>query len=109
MKGPQEIHRKGLKPGSKWAVGLGLAGLFAGTALWFLVPQPFDSYMHGCVFVPIASLGALCCGAGILASWRHIRWPLRALGILMLIAALGPLALIAGAVLSGIMNWPTPR
>jgi hypothetical protein len=98
-----------LKPGSKWAVALGLVGLSVGTALWFLVPRPLGHYIHGCVFVPIAAGGALCCGVGILVSWRRIRWPLRVLGILMIVAALSPLALIASAMLSGIMNWPDPR
>jgi hypothetical protein len=99
----------GLKPGSKWAVALGLVGLSIGTALWFLVPRPLGHYIHGCVFVPMAAGGALCCGAGILVSWRRIHWPLRVLGILIIVAALSPLVLIASAVLAGIMNWPDPR
>lgn len=99
----------GLRSGSQLAVSLGLVGLAVGTTLWFLVPRPYGHYIHGCVFVPLAAGGALCCGVGILVSWRRIRWPLRVLGILIVVAALSPLVLIASAVLSGIMNWPTPE
>lgn len=99
----------GLNPGSRLAVTLGLVGFSVGATLWFLVPRPFAHYIHGFVFVPIASLGVLCCGVGILGSWRRIRWPLRVLGILLLLIALSPLVLIASAVLSAIMNWPASR
>jgi hypothetical protein len=108
MIGDEGSTESGLKPGSKWIAALGLLGLCVGTALWFLVPRPYGHYFHGCIFVPIAAGGVLCCGVGILISWQRIRWPLRMLGILMIVAALCPLALIAGAVLSGIMNWPAP-
>lgn len=100
---------RGPKPGSRLAITLGLVGFFVGATLWFLVPRPFAHYIHGFVFVPIASLGVLCCGVGILGSWRRIGWPLRVLGILLLIIALSPLVLIGSALLSGIMNWPAPR
>jgi len=109
VSGEHSAEAGGLKLGSKWAVALGLFALSLGTALWFLVPRPFAHYVHGCVFVPLAAVGALCCGVGILVSWRRISWPLRVLGILMVVAALSPLVLIAGAVLSGLMNWPHPR
>jgi hypothetical protein len=97
-----------LKRGSRWAIVFGLFALSVGTTLWFMV-SPYAPLIHGCVFVPIAAGGALSCGLGILVSWRRVSWPLRVLGILMVVAALSPLVLIAGAVLSGIMNWPNPR
>jgi hypothetical protein len=98
----------GLKPGSRWAVVFGLLAFSVGTTLWFMVPS-YAPLIHGCVFVPIAAGGALSCGLGILVSWRRASWPLRVLGILMVVAAVSPLVLITGAVLSGFMNWPTPE
>jgi hypothetical protein len=98
----------GLKRGSRWAVVFGLFAFSVGTTLWFLVP-PYAHYFHGCVFVPIAAVGALSCGLGILVSWRRVSWPLRMLGILMVVAAISPLVLIAGAVLSGWINGPSAR
>ena len=96
----------GLKRGSRWAVVFGLFAFSVGTTRWFMVP-PYAPLIHGCVFVPMAAGGALFCGLGLLVSWRRVSWPLRVLGILMVVAALSPLLLIAGAVLSGLMNWPT--
>ena len=97
-----------LKPVSQWAIGFGLSGLCVGTALWFAVP-PFGHYSHGCIFVPLAAGGGLLCGVGLLTSWRAIGWPLRILGILMVVLALAPLVLITAAVLKGLVNWPSPH
>lgn len=98
----------GLKPGSRLAVVLGIVGLSIGITLRFIIPRQF-TYIHFFVTLPTASLGALCCGVGILVSWRRISWPLRVLGILIALVGASPLTLFSSMLIKGFMNWPTPE
>lgn len=86
--------RARLRPASRWMILVGLVAFVIGGALWLAFPATVDTLIKGCVFVPLAALGILCSGIGILVSWSTLRWPLRLVGIILVALALGPLILL---------------